>query len=256
MKRKSKITTESIINDFKDVHGLRYNYDKVNYISMHNKVIITCLIHGDFEILPNHHLKRKVNCAKCSFEENRLNKRDTTESFLLKAINIHKNRYDYSIVKYGETAHDKIDIICREHGVFEMSPNSHLSGKSNCPKCSQKTSKRKLIKNNNLGWNKTEWIKRCNGKSSNLYIIECWNEEERFIKIGITSKSIKERFTKNKIPYNYKILKIFSSTNAGLIYDMEHVLLRNSKKFKYLPKKYFPGITECRTTKFNYGECH
>ena len=69
MKRKSKITTESIINDFKDVHGVRYNYDKVNYISMHNKVIITCLIHGDFEILPNHHLKRKVNCAKCSFED-------------------------------------------------------------------------------------------------------------------------------------------------------------------------------------------
>lgn len=255
-KRKSKITTESIIKDFITVHGDRYDYSKVIYKNMHNKVTIICSIHGEFNLLPNHHLKRKVNCAKCSFEENKLKKKDNTESFVLKAINIHGKRYDYSLTKYGETAHDKVIVICKEHGEFLISPNSHISAKTNCPRCSQKTSKRNLIKNNNLGWNKTEWIKRAEGKEVHLYIIECWNESEKFIKIGITSKSIKERFIKNKIPYNYKVLRIISSFNAGFIYDLEHILLRNSKKLKYIPNIYFPGITECRTINFNYGECH
>ena len=45
----------------------------------------------------------------------------------------HSNRYDYSkaIYKNGST---KMDIICREHGVFKQAPDQHKKGQG-CPKC-------------------------------------------------------------------------------------------------------------------------
>ena len=58
------------------------------------------------------------------------------------------------------------------------------------------------------------------------------------------------------MPYSYEILKIIESENAGYIYDLENILLRNSKQFKYLPKLDFHGKTECRTLNFNYAEAH
>lgn len=44
------------------------------------------------------------------------------------------DQYDYSLVEY-KTAHTKVKIICKKHGVFEQSPNNHLRGKG-CPRCS------------------------------------------------------------------------------------------------------------------------
>ena len=256
-KRKSKITTERIIQDFKEVHGDRYDYSKVVYTSMHHKVVIVCKIHGDFKILPNQHLKRKVNCAKCAFENQKLRQKDTTKTFIEKAIRIHGKRYDYSQVEYGSNAHQKVKIICKIHGEFFISPNSHLSKKANCIKCSQISGKRKLEKEGSLGWNKTQWILRCKGRKPFVYILRCWNEEENFIKIGISSKPLKRRFTTiERMPYNYEVLKIIESENAGYIYDLENILLRNSKELKYTPKLDFNGKTECRTLNFNYAEAH
>ena len=57
----------------------------------------------------------------------------TTESFLEKARLKHGDKFDYSLVKYI-TSHIKVKIICSEHGEFEQTSGSHLSG-SGCPKC-------------------------------------------------------------------------------------------------------------------------
>lgn len=60
-------------------------------------------------------------------------RRLTTEEFIEKARKIHGDRYDYSKVEYKDS-HTKVPIICPDHGVFWMPPNTHLSGR-NCPKC-------------------------------------------------------------------------------------------------------------------------
>lgn len=57
----------------------------------------------------------------------------TTEEFINKAKKIHGEKYDYSKVEYVN-AHTKIIIICKLHGEFLQTPNSHLSG-SGCPDC-------------------------------------------------------------------------------------------------------------------------
>lgn len=60
----------------------------------------------------------------------------TTEEFINDAKNIHGNKYDYSLVNY-KNCKVKIKIICNKHGVFEQTPDGHLSGRG-CYKCSGK----------------------------------------------------------------------------------------------------------------------
>lgn len=47
---------------------------------------------------------------------------------------VHGDRYDYSKVQY-KTTREKVIIICKEHGEFLQTPNSHLNGRG-CPQCS------------------------------------------------------------------------------------------------------------------------
>ena len=64
-------TTESkkkslniLIEDFKVVHGNRYDYSKVNYINNNTKIEIICSLHGSFFQTPKSHLKGS-NCPNC-----------------------------------------------------------------------------------------------------------------------------------------------------------------------------------------------
>ena len=57
--------TEDVINEFKKVHGDKYSYEKVDYKRTHDNIIVTCPIHGDFEISPSNHLKGQ-GCPKCN----------------------------------------------------------------------------------------------------------------------------------------------------------------------------------------------
>ena len=58
------------------------------------------------------------------------------EQFKTKACKIHKNLYDYSLVQYTGT-HTPVSIICKDHGVFNQCPYSHLQGHG-CPACATK----------------------------------------------------------------------------------------------------------------------
>jgi hypothetical protein len=58
----------------------------------------------------------------------------TKHKFIVKAIEIHKNEYDYSQVDYVNNA-TKVKILCRHHGIFSQTPRDHLVGKG-CMLCS------------------------------------------------------------------------------------------------------------------------
>jgi very-short-patch-repair endonuclease len=87
-----------------------------------------------------------------------------TICFISKAIKIHKNRYDYSNVNYIN-AKTKINIICKEHGIFEQTPNNHLNN-YNCQKCAKNfkldtlgfIKKAKQIHNDVYDYSKVEYI--------------------------------------------------------------------------------------------------
>lgn len=152
MARGKKMTTNEFILKSIEIHNNKFDYSKVNYVNMKNKVIIICRIHGDFLQNPNNHLNGQ-GCFKCACDNKRSNKID----FIKKSIKIHQNKYDYSLVEYKKVT-DEIEIICNKHGVFLQSPNYHLSGKG-CPKCCKSI---KIM-------DTLEFIDRANLKHENKY---------------------------------------------------------------------------------------
>ena len=126
-------TTESLINEFREVHGGKYDYSKVEFVKMHEKVCIICPEHGEFWQTPSKHLTKEQGCPKCSRAHRNDKKRITVEQFKEHCSEIHNNKYDYSLVNF-KTKMDYVDIICPKHGVFRQQANNHWNGYG-CMKC-------------------------------------------------------------------------------------------------------------------------
>ena len=136
-----RYTIEECLDKFRKIHKNKYDYSKIKYINCDTKITIFCKKHGDFEQTPYNH-SRGQGCPKCGIEKASLVKSLTTEQFIDRAKEKHKDKegkdkYDYSKVEY-EKAKIKVIIICKTHGDFEQNPYSHLSG-AGCPKCMNKT---------------------------------------------------------------------------------------------------------------------
>ena len=132
-------TTEQFIQDAKQLHGDKYDYSKVQYINCSTKVKIICPIHGIFEQSPNSHVSKKTGCGICG----NIKKTKTTEQFIQKAILVHNNKYDYSLVKYIHSS-TKVKIICPTHGEFLQNSANHLLGHG-CYKCKTKTTEQFIV---------------------------------------------------------------------------------------------------------------
>ena len=122
------------IKESHKIHGIFYDYSKVEYINAKEKVIIICPKHGEFEQSPRGHLTGN-GCPYCANEIRSNKKIDTLNDFIFKSVNIHQNNYDYSKVEYINSQ-EKVIIICPEHGEFEQLPASHISGHG-CPSCAK-----------------------------------------------------------------------------------------------------------------------
>ena len=128
----AKLTTEEFIKKARKVHGDRYDYSKVEYVTSKTKIRIVCLKHGEFSQTPEKHLLGH-GCIKCHRAS--LAKRYSMgkEKFIEKATAVHNGFYDYSAVEYVNT-HTHVQIICPIHGAFLQVPSSHLQGHG-CPIC-------------------------------------------------------------------------------------------------------------------------
>ena len=90
------------------------------------------------------------------------------------------------------------------------------------------------------GWSKSQWVKL--SPTAKLYKVRLYNDVESFIKIGITTKQIAQRF--RNIPYKYEILKIVDG-ESDYIFDLENRTKRLFKKYSYKPLISFKGESEC-----------
>lgn len=229
-------TTEQFILDAKKVHGDNYSYGETKYTNSKGKVIIFCRLHGNFETRADGHLARQF-CPKCAIKKQSERRIKTTDWFIEKAKEKHKDNYCYNNAEYRNSK-EKVKISCTIHGEFEITPNAHLQGQG-CKKCSS------LGKG---GWSRSSYIEKANGKICTFYTIRCFNEDEEFYKIGITINTVRERYSKTKaMPYNYEIIsEIYGE--AGFIWDLELTEKRKLKKLNYTPVIDFGGSkTECFT---------
>jgi hypothetical protein len=140
-------TTEEWVTKAKEIHGDIYNYEKVDYKTNKSKVIIICKIHGEFLQNAKNHIIQLHKCPKCVGGI-----LYTHNEWILKAIEIYGDRYDYSKVDYKNSS-SKVIIICKIHGEFLQIPSSHLQG-HDCQKCAY------IVNGLNLRKSQDEFIKQ------------------------------------------------------------------------------------------------
>lgn len=75
-------------------------------------------------------------------------------------------------------------------------------------------------------------------------VVRCFNENEEFYKIGITGRTIRQRFSGKTLPYKYEIIQEIKDV-PEIIYNLENDLTKLYRDFKYKPKISFKGETEC-----------
>lgn len=145
-----KMTKEEFIENAKIVHNNYFSYEHCNFINVNSKVIVTCPVHGDFEVKASNHLNG-ANCKICSKENivhkitlrpkrNASTKKLTTEIFKEKLKKMWGDRYVCPEDEEYINNKTPMNILCKEHGIFTITPNHILSGRG-CPICGRNKKK-------------------------------------------------------------------------------------------------------------------
>lgn len=119
------------------VHGNRFDYSLITGI--HNmdsgsKVPIICkTCKYKWSPMINNHINKRSGCPSCSNKA-----RWTIERFLSRAIRVHHDLYDYSLITSDDitSKESRILIICKTCK-YKWSPtlHSHINNKTGCPVC-------------------------------------------------------------------------------------------------------------------------
>lgn len=242
-------TIEQFIERSAKIHNNKYDYSSVIYKNNTTKVKIVCPKHGPFLVIPKNHSTHGSGCAICgigavNYHNHTIKSRITHEEFLIRAKNVHGDRYDYSMCTYtgGKV---KMPIICAKHGIFYQHAENHINLKRNCGKCYNET---KIGRAGVSGYCATFFQTYPERKDipAIIYVARMRHKNDDFLKIGITVKdSVKKRYyskTKNGTIITPLIEQQESLYSAFL---KEAQLLATLKPFRYFPNRKFGGYTEC-----------
>lgn len=115
-----------------------FESDISQYTGMEALVSVMCRQHGYiYDTRPATLIKQNSGCKFCGLDKLSA-KADSPAANLKKARQVHGDLYTYPqpILR----VHTKVEIICKEHGVFIQDFHNHLAG-SGCPRCSHRISK-------------------------------------------------------------------------------------------------------------------
>lgn len=209
-----------------EVHKNMYSYKFVEYVNTNTKVSIICKTHGSFPQTPEDHLSGR-GCPKCGAENRANNKKLTTAEWIDNAKAVHGDRYNYSKLTYIDKS-IKVEVICKEHGSFWVIPGNHTYSLSGCPDCA------------GSGFNKN--------KPAYLYYLKIATDDNKILyKVGITNRTVNERFTLKELKSIEIIAQKLYQTGQEA-YIREQDLLKKYKHYKYHgPKVIDSGNTELFT---------
>lgn len=218
--KKSCLGTDGFIERAMKVHGDKYDYSRVEYVNNRRKVEVCCPVHGPFHQTPDNHMKG-VGCPGCKFEKTgplflsylkKLNSK-VKKTFTQDMIKIHGDKYDYS-----ETVYEKWDktikILCPMHGPFFQTANNHRAGRG-CPQCATS------------GFDGTI--------PAILYYFEINRGEgiPPLYKIGVTNRTVKERYALKRDRRKIKIIKIWEYPLGYEARRMEQEIINLHKEKLY-----------------------
>lgn len=236
IRKTNSLLNEEYIKRCNIIHNNKYDYSNTNYINSKTNINIICPIHGEFIQNARTHIKGS-GCSDCVDYRNIKHPQDL--------INILSKDYEYpNINEEFKYLTSKISVYCKKHKIInKVNIQKLLHKQSYCRECT----KEKAIYS---GYKLSNWIKYCKNKGVDrayVYLIKCYNENELFYKIGLTSdKDITKRYNSPFLmPYTYDIIDIIELTCSDA-YSKEKELLRlnKTKENRYKPLIDFRGKYE------------
>ena len=278
MKEITNTPTKTFIEKAIKVHNNKYDYTDSIYVKSTEKISIKCnTCNQVFMQTPNKHLQGR-GCKVCANKFRRLpntkgvsKTKQTTESFIRRAKEIHADKYDYSKVVFAGI-HNDIIIKCNTCNSETLQrPSNHLRNKG-CKVCNNSTSTEKFIANvikvhsNKYDYSKVtyelnavpvsiickehgEFKQRPNDHTSGkkgcpscsksgfdknkaATLYYLSIDNGTAYKIGITNRTVKDRFNSCDLD-KIKIIKEWDYPLGSLAYDVERKIIDKYKEFKY-----------------------
>ena len=181
-----------------------------------------CNEHGEFEMPCNSLLSRgSIGCIPCKNKKISITNKSSLNEFLAKANSMHDGFYDYSNVNY-QKAKEYVTITCPNHGDFKQTPDAHLTGRG-CKKCANENLTGRLEEDTFLP-----------DHPYGIYLIELQNvkTKDKYLKVGLTSTSVKTRFSGLSKDYQFKVQAFIRThyADAYRIADKEWIWEIKSRK--------------------------
>lgn len=117
-----RLSTNEFIDRCNKIHDNFFDYSKLEYKGMKQKIIVIDPDYGEFECFAENHMNGSGHPRR-SFDKNMLSQ----DEFINRCKEVHNNLYDYSKVEY-EGSNKKIIVVDPEYGEFEQRAGNHLSG--------------------------------------------------------------------------------------------------------------------------------
>ena len=138
---KNSETRRTSVAEFVDrasgLYETSYDYSQVSFKNLHEKITVTCPMHGAWNVIAANHIIGKSGCPTCRSIEFADNAKQinslSTEDFIVLSIKAHGHKYNYSDTCYSHS-NEKVTIECKKHGKFTQTARLHIVGKG-CPKC-------------------------------------------------------------------------------------------------------------------------
>ena len=227
---RGRLDYNKFIEKLPQKHKEKYTYPEQLIDSSESIIRIVCPVHGEFTQKVINHTQGK-GCTACAE-----NTTKTKDLFVIDANRVHKEFYNYSKFAYN-TSKDKGTIICPLHGEFEQTPDSHINGKAGCNYCGSGGTYNKVYfdKYPEQGY-----------KSATFYFLKFEKEDEKFVKVGITTTNLQKRFQPLSRNKGYEITQLLvKELPLQRAWELEQYVLSTFKESSYEPLDHFAGHTEC-----------
>jgi len=209
---KTTDTVNHYLQCYKEKHGDKYNYSKMNFQGPLKVITIICPIHGEFKQTAKAH--KYYGCKKCANSTVACKNKLLPEEVKNKCIKTHKDKYDYTKTDFTLNVKDPSAVItCKKHGDFTQRLQEHYGGKG-CIQCGIEVGR---------SWSRTAY----KNKRTSLYYIKINSE---YYKIGITRQTIKKRYCMEHVKID--IIKEFIYEDGSEAFDIENKILKELSAYR------------------------
>lgn len=125
-------TSQTFVDAARAVHGSKFDYSQIDFVSVNRLITVICPAHGPFNITAKHLLNPSTCCPQCRKRGAIILKED----FVAESQARYGDNFLYTHLPDTFLKTDKLTFICKTHGEYEQPAYLHLAAKKHsCRAC-------------------------------------------------------------------------------------------------------------------------